>query len=43
MILGHTCIFYKVDFTVLSSDNEQNAMTLPHSAQIKHAFLVKIK
>ena len=41
--LRHTCLYYKVFVTVLFGDNEQNAVKLPHSAQIKHSFLVKIK
>ena len=43
MNLGHTWLFHKGFCTVLLSDNEQNAVTLPHSAQRKHAFLVKMK
>ena len=41
--LGHTCIFNKRFFTVTFSDNKQNAVTLPHSTQKKHASLVKTK
>ena len=41
--LGNTCLFGKKICTVLFSDNEQNAVILPHSAQRKHAFLVKMK
>ena len=40
---GHTCIFHKRVCTVYFGAKEKNAMTLPHSAQRKHAFLVKIK
>ena len=39
MILGHTCLFHKVFCTVFFSDNKHNAVTLPHSTHIKHAFL----
>ena len=41
--MGHTFLFHKVFCTVLFSNNEQNAVTLPHSAQQKHDFLVKMK
>ena len=40
---GHNCLFNKGFWTVFFSDNEQNVVTLPHSAQQKHAFLVKMK
>ena len=38
---GHTCLFHKGFCTEFFSDTEQNKVTLPHRAQIKHAFLVK--
>ena len=38
---GHTCIFHKVFCTVYFVAEENNAVTLPHSAQRKHAFLGK--
>ena len=41
--LIHTWFFYKGFCTVLFSDNEQNAVTLCHSAHRKHDFLVKMK
>ena len=43
MNLGYTCLFHKGCCTVFFSDNEQNAVTLLHSARIKHAFLVKME
>ena len=43
MNLGHTCLFHKGFCTVYFGEKEKNAVTLPHSAQRKHAFLVKIK
>ena len=43
MNLGHTCLFYKGFCTVYFAAKEKNAVTLPHSAQRKHAFLGKIK
>ena len=39
---GHTCIFHKVFCTIYFGEKENNAVTLPHSAQRKHAFLGKI-
>ena len=39
----HTCLFHKVFCTVYFGAKESNAVTLPHSAQMKHAFLGKIK
>ena len=39
----HTCIFYKGFCTVYFGSEKKNAVTLPHSAQRKHAFLGKIK
>ena len=41
--LGHTCLFHKGFRTVYFGSKENNAVTLPHSAQRKHAFLGKIK
>ena len=43
MSLGHTCLFHEGFCTMYFGDKEKNAVTLPHSAQRKHAFLVKIK
>ena len=40
---GHTCLFPKGFCTVYFGEKEKNAVTLPHSAQRKHAFLGKIK
>ena len=40
---GYTCLFHENNCMVFFSANEQNTLTLPHSAQRKHAFLVKIK
>ena len=42
MNAGHTCLFHKGFCTVYFRAKEKNAVTLPHSAQRKHAFLVKI-
>ena len=39
---GHNCIFYKGFFTVYFGAKENNAVTLPHCVQRKHAFLGKI-
>ena len=39
---GHTCLFQKRFFTVYFGSKYNNAVTLPHSAQRKHAFLGKI-
>ena len=39
---GHTCIFHKGFCNVYFREKENNAVTLPHSAQRKHAFLGKI-
>ena len=41
--LGHTCLFNKRFFTMYFGYKEEYAFTLPHSAQRKHVFLVKIK
>ena len=40
---GHTCFLNKGFCTVYLGAKENNAVTLPHSAQRKHAFLGKIK
>ena len=40
---GHTCLFHKGFCTVYFGARENNAVTLPHSAQRKHAFIGKIK
>ena len=39
----HTCLFHKGFCTVYFGAKEDNAVTLPHSAQRKHAFTGKIK
>ena len=39
---GHTCFFQKGFCTEYFGEKEDNAVTLPHSAQRKHAFLGKI-
>ena len=43
MNAGHTCLFHKGFCTVYFGAEKNNAVTLPHSAQRKHAFLGKIK
>ena len=43
MNLGNTWLFHKGFCTVFFSENEQNAVTLPHSAKRKLAFLVILK
>ena len=43
MNLGHTYLFHKGFCTVYFGAKENNAVTFPHSAQIKHAFIGKIK
>ena len=43
MNAGHTCIFHKGFCTVYFGSEKKNAVTLPHSAQRKHAFAGKIK
>ena len=43
MNAGQTCIFHKGFCTVYFGAEKKNAVTLPHSAQRKHAFLGKIK
>ena len=40
---GKNCLFQKGFFTVYFGTEKTNAITLPHSAQRKHAFLGKIK
>ena len=40
---GHTCLYHKSFFTVYVGSKEDNAVTLPHSEQRKHAFLGKTK
>ena len=40
---GHTCLFHKGFCTVYFGADKRNAVTLPHSAQRKHAFTGKIK
>ena len=39
----HNCLFHKVFCTVYFGADKRNAVTLPHSAQRKHAFVGKIK
>ena len=43
MNAGHTCLFHKGFCTVYFGAEKKNAVTLPHIAQRKHAFAVKIK
>ena len=43
MNLGHTCLFHIRFCTVYFEEKERNAVTLPHSAQTKHAFWGGIK
>ena len=43
MNLGHTSFFHKGFCNVYFGAKEKNAVTLPHIAQRKHAFLGKIK
>ena len=43
MNAGHTCIFHKGFCTVYFGAYKRNALTLPHSAQRKHARTGKIK
>ena len=40
---GHNCLFHKVLCTAYLGAKEENAVTLPHGAQKKHAFLGEIK
>ena len=39
MNLGHNCLFHKEFCTVYFRAKENNAVTLPHSAQSKHACI----
>ena len=41
MNAGHTCLFHKGFCTVYFGAKEDNALTLPHSAVRKHAFIGK--
>ena len=41
MNAGHTCLLYKGFCTVYFGAKEDNTVTLPHSAQRKHAFIGK--
>ena len=43
MNTGHYCLFYTGFCTVYLGAEKENAVTLPHSAQRKHAFLGKSK
>ena len=43
MNLVHTCLFRKGFFMVYFGDKKENAVTLPQSAQRKHAFFVFFK
>ena len=43
MNAGHTCLFHKGFCTVYFGEKEDNAVTLPHSAQRKRAFTGKIQ
>ena len=43
MNAGHTCLFQKGFCTMYFGADKINAVTLPHSAQSKHAFTGKIK
>ena len=43
MNAGHTFLFHKGYCTLYFGAEKNNAVTLPHSAQRKHAFTVKIK
>ena len=42
MNAGHTCLFRKGFCTVYFGEEKRNAVTLPHSAQRKYAFIGKI-
>ena len=42
MNAGHTCLYQKGFCTVYFVSDKKNAVTLPHSAQRKHAFTGKI-
>ena len=43
MNAGHTCLFHKVFCRVYFGEDKRNSITLPHSAQRKHAFTGKTK
>ena len=43
MNAGHNCIYHKGFCTVYFGSDKRNTVTLPHSAQRKHAFTGKIK
>ena len=43
MNAGHNCLFQKGFCTVYFGADKRNSLTLPHSAQRKHAFTGKIK
>ena len=43
MSLGHTCLLHKGFCTVYLGSKEKKSVTLPQSAQRKHAFLGEIK
>ena len=43
MNAGHTCLFHKGFCTVYLGADKRNVVTLPHSAQRKHAFTGKNK
>ena len=40
---GHTFLFHKKICTVYFGAKDNNSVTLPHSAQRKHAFIGEIK
>ena len=40
---GHTCLFHKGFFTVYFGADKRNAVTLPHTAQRKHALIRKLR
>ena len=42
MNTGHTCLYLKGICTVYFGAKEDNALSLPHSAVRKHAFMVKV-
>ena len=43
MNAGHSCLFHKGFCTVYFGEEKDNAVTLTHSEQRKHAFTGKIK
>ena len=43
MNAGHACLFHKWFCMVYLGAKEDNAVTLPHSAQRKHAFTEKFR